>query len=87
MSKKFCVASAATAVIAAILLASAAGPSHSAELTNGKNGGQPNSLDSESSGGTAGVAPSKDISKQGNNLKPDSASSTEQAPASAQPKQ
>ena len=87
MSKKSCVASAATAVLASILIASAAGSSHSAELTNGANGKQPNTLDSQSSGGTAGVAPSRDISKQGSNLKTDSVPSNEQAPASAQPKQ
>lgn len=87
MSTKSRAASAATALFASILIASAANPSYSAELTNGKNGGQPNSLDSESSGGTAGVAPSKDVSKQGSNLKPDSAQSREQAPAPAQPRQ
>ena len=87
MSKMFRGAVVTTAVLTSVLAFSAISSAQSAELTNGKNGNQPNTLDSESATGSAGVAPSKDIAKQGSAQAPNSMQSGEQMPMTEKPKQ
>ena len=87
MSKHVTIGRAAFSSLTALVCLSLATPVQSAQLTNGPNGTQPNTLDSESTSGTAGVAPSRDISKQGSTAKSDRAQPGEQTPEVTKPKQ
>ena len=87
MSNRFHVALMTAAVLTASCSLGALSSARSAELTNGKNGTQPNSLDSESPTGSAGVAPSRGILKQGDGQTPDSLQPGAQAPTTEKPKQ
>ena len=87
MPKMFRDAVVTAAVLTSVLTFGAISSAQSAELTNGKNGQQPNTLDSESPTGSAGVAPSRDIMKQGDTQAPNSMKSGEQMPMAEKPKQ
>ena len=87
MSKMFRGAMMMAAVLTSVLAFSAISSAQSAELTNGKNGNQPNTLDSESDTGSAGVSPSRDILKKDSTQAPNSMQSGEQMPMTEKPKQ